>query len=154
MPMTETKPRFRRSPPVSEMFTLGHLEMISGVRATTILRWQIRKAIHVPPVGTGNPRLYCIWDAVHAAVIAEMTMLGLRITGDGQDLSLSLTRYIRTHLIRNSNAEGLRPVAIWWEHGSLLMDLDADVERPGSFVTFSLRQVAEGVLQRYATTTA
>ena len=138
--------KFQDHPPAADTFTLARLEAISGVKAATILRWQDRKAICVPPVGAGKPRMYSLWDAMHVAVVAEMTILRLQITGSGQDLSLSLTRYIRTHLIKNGHTDELRSVALWWDGGALKMSQDADADRPGSYIVIGLPQVAKGVL--------
>jgi hypothetical protein len=142
---------FPKYPKRSQKFGLQEFARISGVKSLKLQSWQIREAMRFAPIGTGNERLYSLWDAIHAAVILEMTKVGLRITGDGAVLSKSLAGYVRVHLMKYGNVDALRPVVLWWEKGDLLMSLDPQqIGRAGSHIVFGLREVAQSVLKRYA----
>ncbi|KQO71351.1 hypothetical protein ASF22_15630 [Methylobacterium sp. Leaf87] len=152
-PPTTAQPQpmaYPKPPKPSQKFGLQEFARISGVKSLKLQSWQIRGAMKFAPIGTGNERLYTLWDAIHAAVILEMTKVGLCITADGADLSKSLAGYVRVHLMKHGHLDGLRPVVLWWDKGDLLMNLDPQqIERSGSYIVFGLREVATGVIARY-----
>lgn len=74
-------------PLVQRWFGLSRLAEISGVDASTVQRWQHRRAIPVRRVGRGTDRTYTLEDALHVAIIAEMSRMGLAITAKRAELS-------------------------------------------------------------------
>lgn len=85
----------RHYPIAKDRFGLSELARISGVPVPTIERWMHRKAIRVQKVGRGKDRAYTIWQAIHVAIIAEMSLMGMQVTGKGADVSLAPLGYVR-----------------------------------------------------------
>ncbi|WP_181017257.1 MerR family transcriptional regulator [Methylobacterium sp. V23] len=91
---------------------MSELARISCVDAATIRRWIHRGALKVPPIGRGRNRAYTPWQAIHVAIIADMSRMGLPITGKGADLSLALLGYVRNRVARDGDVSEMGPVSL------------------------------------------
>lgn len=140
----------RHHPIAKDRFGLSELARISGVDAATIRRWIHRGALKVPPVGRGRDRAYTIWQAVHVAIIADMSRMGLLITSKGADLSLALLGYVRHRVARDGDAREVGPVSL-----TIVPDTDDWGIRPAewmltgeSCITIGLESIIFKVAQR------
>jgi hypothetical protein len=140
-------------PLVRKTFNLSRLAEISGVDKGTIQRWQIRGCMPVVAVGRGTDRAYHLSDALHVAIIAEMGVLGLKITGKGADLSAAIVWHAEYRLKDNPSIAALGSLALvpLPAEGDWLMDHDLSRAIAGGSCTIvALAQIAEGVFRRYA----
>lgn len=139
-------------PMVRKPFNLSRLSEISGVDKATIQRWQIRGCMPVVAVGRGTDRAYTLSDALHVAVIAEMGVLGLKITGKGVELSAAIVWNAERLLRDNPSIAALGSVALvpLPEEDDWLMDHDLSrALAGGSCTVVALSQIAESVARRY-----
>ncbi|MCJ2128674.1 hypothetical protein [Methylobacterium sp. E-045] len=141
----------RHHPVAKDRFGLSTLAHVSGVDAPTIQRWIHRKAIREQKIGSGRDRSYTIWQAIHFAIIAEMSRLGLSITGKGADLSLALLGYVRHRAARDGDLSDVGAVSL-----TLVPDTDDWGIRPAEWVltgesciTIGLGLITARVVERY-----
>lgn len=141
----------RHDPIARERFGASQLAHVSGVNAATIRRWIHRGAMEVPPIGRGRDRAYTLWQAIHVAIIAEMSRLGLSITGKGAGLSLALLGYVRFRIASNGDARNIEPMSL-----IPLPQFDDWGIRPAEWVlngesciTIGLGNVVQKIVERY-----
>lgn len=141
----------RHHPVARDRFSLSTLAHISGVDAATVRRWIHRGALDLPPVGRGRDRAYTIWNAIHVAIIADMSRMGLPITGKGADLSLALLGYVRHRVARDGDASEVGTVSL-----TIVPDTDDWGIRPAEWVltgesciTIGLRLIVKAVVERF-----
>lgn len=100
--------------------------------------------------GRGLRRTYSLWDALLCAIIREMHELGLPITGPGEELSGAAESWV---WYRGHNGEDLSsleslaliPTGDDWD----MLQLPDALREHRSFVVLGIRQIVEGVVQRY-----
>lgn len=133
-------------------FSLRRMVEISGVDGRTIKRWQQRGTMKVARIGAGTDRAYTLSQALHAAIISQMSRLGLGITGHGADLSDALLGFAEMRLREDPEIARLGPVALtpipdeqdWVMEPRLNRAAEA-----GSYVVIDLGRIADGVVRRY-----
>lgn len=150
VPVPDPQPEPILWPNAHEKFGLSRLAEVSGVSANRIRQWQQRGAFKVRRIGRGRVRAYDIWDALLCALIAEMSELGLEITGKGESLSGALEGYVWHRTRSDRDLSRLDSLALIRDGADyLLSPLPACSNHSGSFVVIGLRNVVEGVARRY-----
>ena len=132
-------------------FGLSILSDVSGVDVLTIQRWQRTGALPGRRVGKGTPRAYTVWDALRLRCLAEMTKLGMRLTGPGLHLSAALAGLVRHQVALHGNIDHV-PTALrlYPEDDTYLMAWDPRVTEPeGSHIAINLKAIAESVGRRF-----
>lgn len=144
-------------PLLRKTFNLTGLAEISGIDKATIKRWQIRGCMPVVAVGTGTDRAYTLSDALHVATIAEMSVLGLKITGKGAELSAAIVWHVEHRLKDDPRIDALGSLALVPLPAEDDWLMDHDLGRAlsgGSCTVIALSQIAEGVVRRYGASSA
>ncbi len=136
------------TPIAKERIGLNELAEAAGVPRGMISSWSLRGAIVFRGVGRGRTRSYTIWQAVHLAIIAEMSAMRLSVVGPGADLTEAMLGYARHRL-----AEGATPgcIALVPEPGGLDWTIHpvADVGSCGSCIVLDLGRIVGGVAERW-----
>lgn len=140
-------------PLIRKRFGLSDLAEISGADVASIQRWQHRGAITVRPIGRGKVRTYSVSEALHVAVIAEMGIMGLTITGKGAVLSNAITWYIEHLLREDPRIDALGSIALVPVPDESDWLMDKDLPRAiagGRCIILGLSRIADGVVRRYS----
>lgn len=138
--------------PIPPTFGMAKLVAISGIPEDRITLWQRRGAWLLPPLRRGKRRQYTVWDALRAIVIAELSAIGLPISGKGEKLTDALVGLVRHHVATTGDLSEV-PDALrinrgeddWWldEHPRDPADM------PRAYVVVNLRRIAEEVGARW-----
>ncbi len=107
----------------------------------------------VARIGARTYRAYTLSDALHAAIISQMTRLGLGITGHGADLADALLGWACMRLRDDRQIACLFPLAlipIPDERDWFIEPYPDRAAEAGSYVVIDLGRIAEGVASRYS----
>jgi hypothetical protein len=134
-------------PAPATRFGLSRLAAVAGVDVRTVQRWQHIGALPGKRVGRGRVRTYDVWDALRLRCLAEMSRLGMRLTGPGLHLSSALTGMVLFEVAQRGSIEGVpADLRLYPDGDDWLMQWDPRVPDPeGSHIRINLRALAEGV---------
>lgn len=140
-------------PIARDQFGLSRLAAVSGVEVSLIQTWHHRGVVPVPRIGRGKVRRYDIFEALHLAIVAEMSRLGLSITGAGSTLSEALLGFLRFEIASNGTLDNVASIALVPIDGERDWCVERRMDRAltygVSFVVIGLRDIVEGVVDRY-----
>lgn len=143
----------RHSPVTREHFGLNRLVEVTDLDLPTIQRWHHRGVVKVRRIGTGKARAYTIWDALGLCIAADLTRLGVSLRSREVDLPAALLAYVRLEIQCNGSPDGVGPVALIPVEGGrdwyIERRVDHAVAAGGSFVVVALREIVEGVVNRF-----
>lgn len=136
-------------------FGRGRVAELAGIQPTCLTNWRAAGALDLPEVGKGKVRLYSVWDAVHFAIVAELSRMGVALNGPCTNLGNALATFVRWHVKRDGHLENVPTALVVYPTG----DRDANgrpdwffhVGRPPpvSHLVLNLKAVTDAVGDRF-----